>query len=212
MEPQKIKLAVIEDLRDVALSLQTIFNSQPDMECKHIYYNAEDAILFLPCHDADIVIVDIGLPRASGIEAIRTISDKCPNTQFCMFTVYEDDDKIYSSLEAGAKGYILKGASRDKILISVRELYEGGSPMSPTIARRIIDQLGDRPHAQVKKPLPVTERELELLTLLAQGLMYKEIADHMGITTGTVKQHIHKIYDKLQVSNRTEAINKFNGN
>lgn len=212
MEPGKIRVSVIEDLRDVALSLQVIFNAQPDMECLHIYHNAEDAMTFLPCHEADIVIVDIGLPRASGIDAIRSIAARCPAIQFCMFTVYEDDEKIFRSLEAGAKGYILKGSSREKILMSVRELFEGGSPMSPTIARRIIELVSERQtQGQVTANLPLTEREMELLTFLAQGLLYKEIADQMGITTGTVKQHIHKIYDKLQVSNRTEAINKLNG-
>ena len=211
MDTQKIKVAVIEDLKDVALSLQVIFNAQPDMECRHVYHNAEDAMNFLPCQEADIVIVDIGLPRASGIDAISYITEKCPNTQFCMFTVYEDDEKIFSSLEVGAKGYILKGSSREKILLSVRELHEGGSPMSPTIARRIIDLMSERSHVPGRRQLPVTDREMELLTLLSQGLLYKEIAESMGITVGTVKQHIHKIYDKLQVTNRTEAINMLNG-
>ena len=117
---------------------------------------------------------------------------KCPHLLFCMFTVYEDDDKIFRSLQAGAKGYILKNASSEKMLTAIRELYEGGSPMSPTIARRVIDSFTNA-NFQNKIILPLTSREMELLTLLAKGLLYKEIAEKLFITTGTVKQHIHKI-------------------
>jgi DNA-binding NarL/FixJ family response regulator len=165
-------------------------------------------MLFIPKQNIDILIVDIGLPRASGIEAIKFLTEQCPKIQFCMFTVYEDDDKIFNSLQAGAKGYILKSASKDKLLEAIRELANGGSPMSPSIARRIIDVFSTLKTTPVVKSLPLSDRELELLTLLSKGLLYKEIADKLGITTGTVKQHIHKIYDKLQVSNKTEAINK----
>jgi DNA-binding NarL/FixJ family response regulator len=208
---QPITIAIIEDLKKVASELADMLESA-GFSCSQIYSNAEDAMLFLPRNPVDIVIVDIGLPHKSGIEAISFIKTQCPQTQFCMFTVFEDDDKIFRSLEAGAKGYILKGTSPQKIVDSILELNEGGSPMSPTIARRILE---------VFKP-PVIEksnegignlsaRENELLQLLAKGLYYKEIADKLGITTGTVKQHIHKIYDKLHVQNRTEAINKLRG-
>ena len=159
-----------------------------------------------------IIIVDIGLPRASGIEAIEKLKSLCPHILFCMFTVYEDDEKIFKSLQAGAKGYILKGASKEKILGSIRELSAGGSPMSPTIARRIIEVFNDIKIQPSQNLLPLTNREIDLLHLLAKGMLYKEIAEQMNITVGTVKQHIHKIYEKLQVSNKTEAINKLNGN
>jgi two-component system, NarL family, response regulator LiaR len=210
MSIEKIKISIIEDIKDVAISLQTIINTEHDMCCEHIFHNAEDAIRFIPHQETNIVIVDIGLPRASGIEAIKKIREMCPFILFCMFTVYEDDEKIFNSLQSGAKGYILKGSSRDKILSSVRELHQGGSPMSPSIARRIIDIFSQMNVQPSVEPLPITHREMELLTLLSKGLLYKEIADELNITTGTVKQHIHKIYDKLQVSNKTEAINKFN--
>lgn len=211
MTDKPIQITVIEDLKEVAISLQSIINTQEDMYCGHIYHNAEEAMNFIPHQKTDIVIVDIGLPRASGIEAIQYIRDKCPHILFCMFTVYEDDEKIFNSIQAGAKGYILKGASRDKIIESIRELYSGGSPMTPSIARRIIEIFSQSGRTQPKKEtLPVTEREHELLVLLSRGLLYKEIAEELGITVGTVKQHIHKIYDKLQVNNKTEAINKLN--
>jgi NarL family two-component system response regulator LiaR len=133
-----------------------------------------------------------------------------PNTQFCMFTVFEDDEKIFKSLKAGAKGYILKNSSSEKILSSARELYKGGSPMNPEIARKVIDAFSaPKDDPEKANNLPLTKREYELLELLSQGLLYKEIGSQLGITTGTVKQHIHKIYNKLQVNNRTEAINRY---
>ncbi|MFZ1750345.1 MAG: response regulator transcription factor, partial [Saprospiraceae bacterium] len=130
MATKKINISIIEDIKDVAFSVQGFINEQNDMICDHVYHNAEDAIQFIPNQKTDIVIVDIGLPRASGIDAITYLKAKCPGILFCMFTVYEDDEKIFNSIQAGAKGYILKGASKEKILISIRELARGGSPMS----------------------------------------------------------------------------------
>lgn len=205
----KIKIAVLEDLKEVAVMLKESFNEQEDMVCTQVYHNAEDVMQFLPHKPADILIVDIGLPRASGIDAIKHLTQLCPAMQFCMFTVYEDDDKIFQSLQAGAKGYILKGSTTNRIIESVRELYGGGSPMSPSIARRIIEVFKNLQVTPVVSALPLTPRELEILNLLSKGLLYKEIGDQLGITIGTVKQHIHKIYDKLQVSNKTEAINLY---
>lgn len=207
-----MNIAIIEDLHDVAEMLRELFSEQDDMQCNQVYFNAEDAMNFLPNHPVDVVIVDIGLPRKSGIDAIKHILEYCPATQFCMFTVYEDDEKIFKSLQAGAKGYVLKGSAPEKIMEAVRELHAGGSPMSPTIARRIIDLFSKMNLEPNAHSLPITAREKELMELLAKGLLYKEIADRLGITIGTVKQHIHKIYDKLQVSNRTEAIMRLNQN
>lgn len=210
MTPPRIRIAVLEDLKDVAEHLCDICNQEEDMSCQQAYHNAEDAIHFLPSNPVDILIVDIGLPRASGIDAIKALTERCPGMQYCMFTVYEDDDKIFNSLQAGAKGYILKGSSSDKIIHAIRELYQGGSPMSPSIARRVLDIFQKLQVTPVVAALPLTQREQEILKQLAKGLLYKEIADALGITTGTIKQHIHKIYDKLQVSNKTEAINRMN--
>jgi len=205
---EKIKIAILEDLKEVAVQLKDVFNEEDDMSCQQIYNNAEDAMHFLPSNPADVLIVDIGLPRASGIEAMQFLVEHCPATQYCMFTVYEDDDKIFNSLQSGAKGYILKGSSPNKIISAVRELFHGGSPMSPTIARRILDVFQKMQVTPVVASLPLTGREFEILQQLSKGLLYKEIGDLLHITTGTVKQHIHKIYEKLQVSNKTEAIIK----
>ena len=208
--PNTIKIAIIEDLVDIALELQELFNEEEGMSCTQVYHNAEDAIQFLSKFPADIVLADIGLPKASGIEAIIAIREACPDTQFCMFTVFEDNQKIYKSLMAGAKGYILKNSDPDRIINAIKELHAGGSPMNPEIARKVIDAFSQGNVSNPEQtPLPITKREMQLLELLAEGLLYKEIAVKLGITVGTVKQHIHKIYDKLQVNNRTEAINKY---
>ena len=206
-----IKVAIIEDLRDIAYELQNLFNGEEDFQCTQIYHNAEDAIQFLTEFPADVVLTDIGLPKANGIAAIKSIKEKCPDTQFCMFTVFEDNDKIFDSIKAGAKGYILKNSDPDTIIKSIRELYNGGSPMNPEIARKVIDAFAIARPTPKAVDLPLTKREKELLELLSKGLLYKEIAQELGITIGTVKQHIHKIYDKLQVNNKTEAINLFRG-
>ena len=211
MENQKIiKIAIIEDLKEVALELKDLFNEEKDMVCQQIYHSAEEAMTFLPKSPADVVIVDIGLPGASGIEAIIKLREELPHAQFCMFTVFEDDEKIFNSLKAGAKGYILKNSSPQKILTSARELFTGGSPMNPEIARKVIDAFTQKKEGgSIDSQLPLTNREFQLLELLSKGLLYKEIGVELGITTGTVKQHIHKIYDKLHVNNKTEAINLY---
>ena len=205
-----IQVAIIEDLKDVAYSLKELFNTTEVLVCNQVYHDAESAIAFLSQNPVDIVLCDIGLPGASGIDVITNLRGVHPNMTFCMFTVFDDSEKIFSSLQAGAKGYILKHTHPDKIVESIKELYQGGSPMSPEIARKVIEAF-----ATFKMPNPdtydlgLTDRETELLTLMSEGLLYKEIATQMGITTGTVKQHIHKIYGKLEVNNKTEALNKF---
>lgn len=206
-----IRIAIIEDLKDVALELKEHFNSNDDTECTQVYHNGEEAITFLPVNPPHIVIVDIGLPGISGIQAIVTLREIMPQTEFCMFTVFEDDEKIFRSIKAGAKGYVLKNSNPDKIVESAKELYHGGSPMSPSIARKVLGSFATQniPEQDKITNLPLTGRELELLEELANGLLYKEIALKLDITIGTVKQHIHKIYHKLQVNNRTEAINVY---
>lgn len=205
-----IKVAIIEDLVDIANELRDLFNEEVDMRCTQVYHNAEDAITFLTKFPADVVLCDIGLPNADGIQAIYQIKSACPQSQFCMFTVFEDIVKIFDSIKAGAQGYILKNSDPDTIVKSVRELHHGGSPMNPEIARKVIDSFAKAPiNTTPTQKLPLTDRELQLLELLSQGMLYKEIGEALGITTGTVKQHIHKIYEKLQVNNRTEAINLY---
>lgn len=206
-----IRIAIVEDIKEIAYNLQELFNEEEGMECKKVYHSAEDAITFLSKFPVDVVLCDIGLPGMDGIAAINELYKSCPMTQFCMFTVFEDNERIFDSLKAGAKGYILKNSDPTKIVESIRDLYNGGSPMNPEIARKVIDAFSASSSVsrEVSTELPLTKREFEILQLLSEGLLYKEIAKDLGITIGTVKQHVHKIYDKLQVNNKTEAINKY---
>jgi DNA-binding NarL/FixJ family response regulator len=151
--------------------------------------------------------MDINLPGMSGIDCIKLVKPQCADTQFMIFTIYENDENIFNALEAGASGYLLKKSSMPQIAEALKELSHGGSPMSAQIARRLVQRYQkDNNPAQEDEGL--SSREKEIIQLLSTGLLYKEIADRLGITTGTVKQHIHRIYEKLHVSNKTEAINK----
>ena len=206
-----ISIAIVEDIKEIAYNLQELFNDEEGMECKKVYHSAEDAITFLTKFPVDVVLCDIGLPGMDGIAAISKLYATCPLTQFCMFTVFEDNERIFDSLKAGAKGYILKNSDPTKIVESIKDLHNGGSPMNPEIARKVINAFAANKSISrvVSTELPLTKREFEILQVLSEGLLYKEIARELGITIGTVKQHVHKIYDKLQVNNKTEAINKY---
>ena len=204
----KIKIALIEDNSHIAEMLVKRLNALENIECKHLYSNAEDALCFLPQHSIDILLVDLGLPGMNGIDFIKQYAQINTDVLICVFTVYEDDDKIFSAIEAGAKGYLLKGTEMSKLGEAILELSDGGSPMSPYIARRVIEKLTKT--KTVEYNLPLSDRKLELLKMLAQGYTYKKISELLFLTVGTVKQHVHRIYTKLQVANKTEAINLFN--
>jgi DNA-binding NarL/FixJ family response regulator len=202
-----ITVAIVEDLDEVREGLKNFINLDPEVNVVASYGNAEIASEELPGLDADIAIMDINLPGMSGIDCIRTVKSKCPVTQFMMFTVYENDDKVFEALKAGASGYILKKTGPSHIIEALKELHNGGSPMSASIARKLVASYHREDNTSVFEAL-LTQRETNILHLLSQGLLYKEIADHLSISTGTVRQHIHRIYEKLHVQNRTEAINK----
>jgi DNA-binding NarL/FixJ family response regulator len=202
-----ISIAIVEDLDVVRNGLKDFISLSTDFLVIGAFKTGEEALQKLPEIRPDIVIMDINLPGMNGIECIRQVKDKSPRTQFMMFTVYENDDKVFEALKAGASGYLLKNTGLLQIAESVKELHEGGSPMSANIARKMVNLFRD---ADKKTPFLdiLSNREKEILQLLAKGLLYKEIAEQLGITTGTVRIHIHKIYEKLHVQNRTEAINK----
>lgn len=204
-----IKVSIVEDLPEVREGLTELINSDKELLMLESFDNAESAIVKLPGMQADIVIMDINLPGMSGIDCILQIKEKCPGTQFMMFTVYENDEKVLQALKAGATGYLLKRTRPERILESIKELNQGGSPMSSNIARKLISYFMDE--KKTPKNQILSDRENEVLQLLADGLLYKEIADRLQIVHGTVRQHIHNIYEKLHVNNRTEAINKVFG-
>lgn len=202
-----ISIAIVEDLDVVRNGLKDFISLSTDFLIVGSFKTGEEALQKLPEIKPDIVIMDINLPGMNGIECIRQVKDKSPLTQFMMFTVYENDEKVFEALKAGASGYLLKNTGLLQIAESVQELHEGGSPMSANIARKMVNLFRD---TDKKTPFLdlLSNREKEILQLLAKGLLYKEIAEQLNITTGTVRIHIHKIYEKLHVQNRTEAINK----
>lgn len=199
-------VAIVEDKPDIIDYLCELVNEHPRFTCRHKYHNGEEAVAFLPKSGARIVIVDIGLPgRLNGIDCVWQLKPAMPDTLFMMYTVFEDADKIFESLKAGASGYLLKDASDEKIIASMEDLLEGGAPMSGVIAKKVIEFF-QKKTAPNKAAEVLSEREQEILQLLSKGRLYREIADVLGIKEGTVKVHIHNIYTKLHVSNSREAI------
>ena len=205
-----ITVAIVEDLDEVRDGLTQFINGDAEFAVVEVFTNAEKAVLSLPLLQPDIVIMDINLPGMNGIECIVTVKERCPGTQFMMFTVYENDEKVFEALKAGASGYLLKKTPPAKIVESLKELFHGGSPMSSNIARKLVT-IYQTKEGQHKTSLLLSPRENEILEWLSKGLLYKEIGEKLSIATGTVRQHIHKIYEKLHVQNRTEAINKMMG-
>lgn len=202
-----IQVSIAEDLPEIRAALEGLIKEQPDMLLLSSSSNAKDASTAIIDAQPDIVIMDINMPGMSGIDCIRMIKDDCPATQFMIFTIYENDDKVFDALAAGASGYLLKKTTPEKILDAIKELYHGGSPMSTPVARKVINHFKES-----KKPVheSLTNKENEILNLLSQGFLYKEISSQLCITVGTVTQYIHNIYEKLHVNNKTEAINKLN--
>src|SRR5678815_2809004 len=205
-----ITVAIVEDLDEVRDGLKNFLSLGNEFAVVDTFKTAEEALYEVPKLKPNIVIMDISLPGMNGIECIRLVKDKTPNTQFMMFTVYENDEKVFEALKAGASGYLLKNTGLVQLIESLKELYNGGSPMSANIARKLVTLF----RSEQKEPTNVdvlSSRENETLQLLAKGLLYKEIADQLSISVSTVRQHIHHIYEKLHVQNRTEAINKAYG-
>ena len=202
-----IRVSIVEDLAEVREGLVDLVQSDEELSMVSSFKDAESAAQKLPDLKADIVLMDINLPGMSGIECIKLIKERCPGTQFLMFTVYENDDKVLEALQAGATGYLLKRTKPEQILESIKELNQGGSPMSSNIARKLLNIFLHEKKATKKEAL--SDRENEVLQLLADGLLYKEIANRLYIGHGTVRQHLHNIYEKLHVNNRTEAVNKY---
>ena len=204
-----ITLTIVEDLEEVRDGLKNFIGLSNDFKVLDTFKTAEDALIGIPQLKPDIVIMDINLPGMSGIECIRQLKNKIPSTQFMMFTVYENDEKVFDALKAGASGYLLKSTGLVQLIEALKELHTGGSPMSSNIARKLVTIFREQNKTENIETL--SQRENEILQLLAKGLLYKEIAEQLHISTATVRQHIHKIYEKLHVQNRTEAINKMLG-
>lgn len=203
---KEINVAIVEDTADIREGLALLIGSSDGFICEYVFANAEDALTALPQIKPDVVLTDINLPGISGIELVKTLKPVIPNTQFLMCSVYEDDDSIFQSLKNGATGYLIKNSAPLKILSAIIEISEGGSPMSSSIARRVIASFQ---LAEPIKDYDLSEREKEILQLLSEGLMYKEVGNQLFISIDTVRTHVRKIYEKLEVHSRTEALNKY---
>lgn len=204
-----VKIAIVEDDKTVRDGLQMLVDGSQGFSVVGTYSNGEDAIEQLPQLKPDVVLMDINLPGINGIEVISTLRDSEHSMLFIMLTVFEDTERIFTSLSAGASGYLLKNTSPSKLIESIREVYTGGSPMSSEIARKVVESFKELPSEPFEDSFGLTKREEEVLSYLSKGFLYKEIAELMFISIDTVRSHIRHIYDKLHVKSRTEAILKY---
>src|SRR5262252_3119086 len=204
---ETIKVAIIEDVRTLRDGLSALIDGTAGFQCTGRFRSAEEAIEKLRDNLPHVVLADIGLPGMSGIEAVRLLKEQFPSLTLLMLTVYDDDDRVFEALCAGASGYLLKKTPPARLLESLKEAIEGGAPMSPEIARRVVDLFREiRPEDRCEHDL--TGHELRLLKLLVQGYSYKAAAASLGVSINTVCFHIKRIYEKLQVHSKTEAVAK----
>ncbi|TVP98113.1 MAG: DNA-binding response regulator [Balneolaceae bacterium] len=203
-----IRVIIVEDDHKIRKSLAILLDGSHGFRCIGDYESAEAALRELPMKKPDVVLMDIHLGGMSGIEAVREIKEILPQIQVIMLTVFEDSAKIFHALQAGAVGYLIKTTPADEILKAIRDVMKGGSPMSPQIARKVVQSFY-KDHEIHDDLLKLTPREEEVLTLLARGLLYKEIANELYISKDTVHNHLRNIYQKLQVRTRTEAVVKY---
>ncbi len=208
--PSPIRVMVVEDMVHIREGLAALVESDSGCTCVGAFEAAEEAINLLYEHDVDVMLMDIQLPGMSGIEAAKVIKARWPSMQIMMLTVYQDDDRIFESLAAGATGYVLKTTPPARLLRDIELLHSGGSPMSSAIARRVV-QTFHQPRRSPAEEHGLTPREDEILGLLAEGFRYREIGERLFISLDTVRTHIRHIYEKMQVRSRTEATLKYLG-
>jgi DNA-binding NarL/FixJ family response regulator len=203
-----IKVALVEDDARIRQTVADWLGHAAGMQLAGMYPDAESALEALPRIRPDVALVDINLPGQSGIECVRQLKPQLPDTQFVMVTVYEDPDRIFEALSAGASGYLLKQTPRDDLLAAIRQVHQGGSPMSGSIARKVV-QYFQPPASTVPKATALSDREREVLELLSRGYLYKEIAATLGVGYDTVTTYGRRIYEKLHVHSRAQAVARF---
>jgi DNA-binding NarL/FixJ family response regulator len=206
-----INVSILEDNDQLRATLARLITRSEGFQCLSNFPNAEAALEALPKEAPDVVLVDINLPGMNGVEFVRRLKQVAPKIQAVMLTAYEDTENIFNALAAGASGYLLKRAARGEILEAIQEVQRGGSPMTTHIARKVVQSF-QKPVAAAQPTPPgetLSAREQEVLNLLSQGFFYKEIAEKLGISYETVHTYIRRIYEKLQVRTRTEAVAKF---
>jgi len=212
-----ITVCIVDDVSELRQALEEIVSSAAGYKCLGTMSNAAEAVTKIPLLNPDVVLMDINLGEAeSGIDCVKQLKPIVPSTNFMMCTVYEDDEKIFEALSAGASGYILKKTEPQKMLEAIKELHEGGAPMSSQIARKVVFAFrnnktvspSSQPGVEIEQ---LSYREKQILEELSRGLMYKEIANVLFISPETVRKHVYHIYEKLHVTNRVEAVNKYFG-
>ena len=204
-----ISIAIVEDHRDLRNSWRGIIDEAPSFECLECFATAEDALREIPLYKPDVVLMDINLPGMSGIECTRLLRAQIPRLQVLILTVYEDSERIFEALEAGASGYLLKRTSPEQLLQAIIEVRNGGSPMTSEVARKVVQSFRKPVKTSAAEEAKLTTREEEILKLLAQGYVTKEISDKLGISYFTSQTHLKNIYEKLHVRSRTEAVLKY---
>ncbi|MDE3056601.1 MAG: response regulator transcription factor [Bacteroidota bacterium] len=202
-----IKVAIVEDVQEIRESFVSLINRARGVRCIVSYGTAEEALRGLSDVHVDVVLMDIELPGMSGIDCVRALKVKQPALECMMLTMFENEERVFQSLAAGASGYIVKRAASGKLIEAIKELHGGGSPMSPQIARQIVTAFR-QPFSFPTAANSLTKREEEILSLLSKGYRYQEIADALFISVETVRTHIHRMYEKLHVRSRSEAIIK----
>ena len=205
----KIRVSIVEDDYQTREIFAEWIRSSEGFQCVGEHGTAEQALVHLPGEHPDIALVDIGLPRMSGIECVRQLKSLAPETQFVMVTVYQDSHHIFMALAAGATGYLLKKTPQDELMAALKQVHAGGSPMSSNIARKVV-QAFQQPGAHSPEMDDLSPRQWEVLELLARGYLYKEIAEALGMSVFTVNTYLRRIYEKLHVRSRGEAMAKYN--
>jgi DNA-binding NarL/FixJ family response regulator len=205
-----ISIGIVEDSNTLRASLTHLFNNTEGMKCVMSEGNLRNILSELGKTKPEIILMDIGLPVISGIEGVRTIKSNFPDVQVLMFTVFEDDEKIFEAIRNGASGYLLKKSSPQDIIGAIHELHQGGAPMSASIAKKVIQSFQSPPRHHLKE-YELTPREMELLYALVDGLSYKKIAEKYSVAISTVQTHISNIYQKLHVNSKSQAVAKVLG-
>ena len=203
-----IKVSVVEDDAKLRGTIRDFVRIAPGLRYVSGYGSAEEAIAKLPGDRPDVVVMDIRLPGMTGIQCVSELKRLAPEIKVLMLTVFSDGDQLFQAIAAGASGYLLKSTKPDRLLAAIQDVYEGGSPITSSVARKMVDYFR-MTHPVAPAAGALSDREESTLKMLAEGLMYKEIADRLGVSIGTVRTFVHRVYEKLHVTNRTDAVLRY---
>jgi DNA-binding NarL/FixJ family response regulator len=206
-----LRVSIVDDDEPTRQILSELIQETTTLRFVSAHANTQSAIEKLPREKPDVVLMDINVPEINGIECVRTLKPLLPDTQFLMLTVYADANHIFSALSAGATGYLLKGTRRSELLSAIKQIAQGGSPMSCSIARKVVQSFAKPPAAGPAPVETLSPREITVLELLSNGYLYKEIADKLGLSVTTIDTYVRRIYEKLHVNSRSQAVAKYLG-